>query len=117
MAEELGTGQVKARFLADALNKTLYTIITNCSKADGVRDYFHIGAIAYSGTAAQNGFRGPLASEPLHPVSQIADAPIRIETRMKKVVGANDEVVEQATKFPVWFDPTSRGKTAMCAGL
>jgi hypothetical protein len=117
MNQRFQSGQTKATFLADALNKTLYTIITNCSKADGVRDYFHVGVVAYSGTSAQNGFQGALATIPLHPVSRIADAPLRIENRVKKVVGVNDQVVEQAIKFPVWFDPTSRGKTATCAGL
>src|SRR5262249_21964559 len=36
MAQRLNGGQSKAAFLADVLNKTLYTLITNCSKADGV---------------------------------------------------------------------------------
>src|SRR5262249_16832711 len=45
MSHRLLSGQSKAAFLADVLNKTLYTIITNCSKADGVRDYFHVGVI------------------------------------------------------------------------
>src|SRR6185312_4970043 len=42
MNHRLNSGQSKAAFLADVLNKTLYTIITNCSKSDGVRDYFHV---------------------------------------------------------------------------
>ncbi len=47
MNHRLNSGQSKAAFLADVLNKTLYTIITNCSKSDGVRDYFHVGVVAY----------------------------------------------------------------------
>src|SRR5262245_61431204 len=46
MSHRLGSGQSKAAFLADVLNKTLYTLITSCSKADGVRDYFHVGVVA-----------------------------------------------------------------------
>jgi hypothetical protein len=46
MNQKLQGGQSKAAFLSDVLNKTLYTIITNCSKADGVRDYFHVGVVA-----------------------------------------------------------------------
>jgi hypothetical protein len=92
MNQRLQSGQTKANFLADALNKTLYTIITNCSKADGVRDYFYIGVVAYSGISARNGFHGALASEPLHPVSRIADTPLRIESRVK--IGATERRVE-----------------------
>jgi hypothetical protein len=117
MNHRLETGQTKARFLADVLNKTLYTIITNCSKADGVRDYFHVGVVAYSGLDARNGFQGALSVDILHPISRVAEMPLRIESRMKRVVGSNDEISEQPIKFPIWFDPQNRGKTSMCAGL
>jgi len=117
MSQRLSGGQSKAAFLADVLNKTLYTIITSCSKADGVRDYFHVGVVAYSGENARNGFAGKLAGEPLHVVSRLAEAPLRVETRTRKVAGANGDVVEQSVRFPVWFEPKSHGKTSMCAGL
>jgi hypothetical protein len=117
MNHQLRSGQTKATFVADALNKTLYTIITNCSKADGVRDYFYIGVLAYSGTGARNGFGGVLGHSILHPISRIAESPIRVEDRIKKVAGVNDDIIERTTKFPVWSDPYSRGKTSMCAGL
>jgi hypothetical protein len=70
-----------------------------------------------NGNNLENGLHGALAAEPLHPVSRVADMPLRIENRVKKVVVENDTVVERPVKFPIWFDPTSRGKTAMCAGL
>ena len=117
MSQRLSGGQSKAAFLADVLNKTLYTIITSCSKADGVRDYFHVGVVAYSGENARNGFAGKLAGEPLHVVSRLAEAPLRVETRTRKVADANGDVVEQSVRFPVWFEPKSHGKTSMCAGL
>ncbi|MEX2126902.1 MAG: vWA domain-containing protein [Xanthobacteraceae bacterium] len=117
MSHRLKSGQSKASFLADVLNKTLYTVITNCSKADGVRDYFHVGVVAYSGTDARNGFQGALGGEALHAISRLAESPLRVETRMKKVAGVNDNVVEQSVRFPIWFEPQSHGKTSMCAGL
>jgi hypothetical protein len=117
MGHRLASGQAKSAFLADVLNKTLYTLVTNCSKADGVRDYFDIGVIAYSGEGARNGFQGALGKQLLNAVSQIAEMPLRVETRQKKVRGERDEVLEQQVKFPVWFDPKNRGKTSMCAGL
>ncbi len=117
MSQRLSGGQSKAAFLADVLNKTLYTIIASCSKADGVRDYFHVGVIAYSGDEARNGFQGHLGDEPLQVVSRLAETPLRVETRTKKVAGPNGDVVEQSVRFPIWFEPRSRGKTSMCAGL
>jgi hypothetical protein len=117
MNQRLKSGVSKAGFLADVLNKTLYTIIANCSKADGVRDYFHVGVIAYSGEDARNGFQGALGTEALHVVSRLAEAPLRVETRSKKVAGLNGDVIEQSVRFPVWFEPQGHGKTSMCAGL
>jgi hypothetical protein len=117
MNQRLNSGQSKAAFLADVLNKTLYTIITNCSKADGVRDYFHVGVVAYGGKDASNGFQGALGEEPLHVISRLAEAPLRVETRTKKVAGLNGDVVEQQVRFPIWFEPRSQGRTLMCAGL
>jgi hypothetical protein len=117
MSQRLKSGQSKAAFLADVLNKTLYTIITSCSKSDGVRDYFHVGVVAYGGEDVSNGFRGELDGDALHAVSRLAEAPLRVESRTKKVAGPNGDVVEQPVRFPIWFEPRSRGKTSMCAGL
>src|SRR5438067_1042430 len=77
MNHRLNSGQSKAAFLADVLNKTLYTIITNCSKSDGVRDYFDVGVVAYGAKDAANGFQGALGEEPLHVISRLAEAPLR----------------------------------------
>jgi hypothetical protein len=118
MNQRLNSGQSKAAFLADVLNKTLYTIITNCSKSDGVRDYFHVGVVAYGGkNEAGNGFQGALGEEPLHVISRLAEAPLRVETRTKKVAGPDGDLIEQQVRFPIWFEPRSQGKTLMCAGL
>jgi hypothetical protein len=73
--------------------------------------------VAYGGDEARNGFQGALDGDGLHPISRLAEAPLRVETRMKKLAGANGDVVEQSVRFPVWFEPRSHGKTAMCAGL
>ena len=49
MDEITETGRSKADFVADVLNKTLYTLVTSCSKSDGVRNYFDVGVISYRG--------------------------------------------------------------------
>ena len=46
MDEITETGRSKAAFVADVLNKTLYTLVTSCTKADGIRSYFDVGVIA-----------------------------------------------------------------------
>ncbi len=117
MREKLETGRSKAEFVADVLNKTLYSLITLCTKADGIRDYFHLGVVAYSGTNARNGFKGTLSYKVLNPISTVANNPLRIEERLRKVRVEDGEVTQHRTKFPVWFEPKAQGKTSMCAGL
>jgi len=104
---------MKSEFVADVLNKTLYTLVTNCSKADGVRDYFDVGVIGYSGAGVTNGLGGSLASADLHPISAVADAPLQVEERVRAVDDGAGGVVEQKTKFPVWFEPRNEGGTPM----
>jgi hypothetical protein len=59
MDEQMTSGKSKAVFVADVLNKTFYTLVTNCTKADGVRNYFNVGVIGYGGTESDPVWVGP----------------------------------------------------------
>lgn len=117
MDEKTESGRSKAQFVADVLNRTIYTLITNCSKADGVRNYFDLGVISYGGSGVGTGFGGTLSGGIIHPINAIGDKPLRVEERLRKVDDGAGGIVEQKTKFPVWFDPTSSGGTPMRAAL
>ena len=117
MDEITDAGRSKAEFVADVLNKTLYTLVTTCSKADGVRDYFDVGVIAYSGSDVTSGFGGALAGSIVHPIRAIGEQALRVEERKKKVDDGAGGIIELKTKFPVWFDPKSLGGTPMRAAL
>src|ERR1041384_7692040 len=90
MDEITEAGRSKADFVADVLNKTLYTLVTSCSKADGVRNYF--------------GFGGDLSGGVIHPINAISEHTLRIEERQKKVDDGAGGIIELKTKFPIWFD-------------
>lgn len=117
MEEKMATGKSKADFLADVLNKTIYTLVTNCSKADGVRNYFDVGVIGYGGRGAAPGLGGSLSGKVIHPITALATSPLRVEDRKRLEDDGAGGVLERRVKFPVWFDPTSSGGTPMCAGL
>jgi uncharacterized protein YegL len=112
MDEKMGS-RSKADFVADVLNKTLATLVANCTKADGVRSYFDIGVIAYGGNGVISGLSGDL----IQPISKIWERPLRVEERTKKSDDGAGGIIDQRIKFPVWFDPTSSGGTPMCAAL
>jgi hypothetical protein len=117
MEERMGSGRSKADFVADVLNKTLYTAVTNCTKADGIRPYFDIGVIAYGGAGVTTGFGHGLSGDLLQPINKIAERPVRVEERVKKTDDGAGGIIDQKIKFPVWFDATGSGGTPMCAAL
>ncbi|MEQ1934184.1 MAG: vWA domain-containing protein [Fimbriimonadaceae bacterium] len=116
MDERMETEQTKAQFVADVLNKTLYQLVIRCTRADGVRNYFDVGVIAYGDTVS-SGFGGALGGGVLHSLSDIEANPLRIEERTKRVPDGAGGLVDQHTKFPVWFDPTASGGTPMTEAM
>lgn len=117
MDERMPSGRTKAEFVADVLNKTLVQIVTRCTRADGVYDYFDVGVVAYGGRGVAPGFGGALGSGYLHPLSAIEANPLRIEERRKKVDDGAGGLVEQTVKFPVWFDSVNYGGTPMSEAM
>ncbi len=119
MSDEIGAGEAvsrKADVLADAINRVLDELIIKCGKDDGIRDYFHVGAIGYGATVA-SAWAGPLARQDIVPISQIADHPARTEQRRKKIFDGAGGLVEQTVNFPIWIDPVANGPTPMCQAL
>jgi hypothetical protein len=108
-----GAGKRKAESVADAVNRLLQALVLRCAKSDGVRDYFHIGVLGY-GTGVAPALGGALAGRRLVTISEVANQPLRVEERTKKVDDGSGGVVAQTVKFPVWFEPVAGGKTPMC---
>jgi hypothetical protein len=109
-------GKSKAEGVADAINRLLQNLVLKCAKSEGIRDYFHIGVIGY-GAAAGPAFGGTLAGQGLVPISTLANAPLRVESRTRKIDDGAGGILEQKFKFPVWFEPAAKGKTPMCKAL
>jgi len=106
----------KAEGVADAINRLLQNLVLKCTKGDGIRDYFYVGLIGYGGRLG-SALSGALASQTVVPVNAIANNPLRVEQRTRKVADGAGGIIEQSFKFPVWFEPTARGRTPMCAAL
>ena len=117
MSDKMVAGRSKAEFVADALNRTLMNLVTRCTKAEGVRDYFEIGVLGYGGNGVGNGFHGALGARVLNPISTIEQNPVRVEDRKKKMDDGGGGVLETSIKFPVWFEPKASGGTPMREAL
>jgi hypothetical protein len=108
----------KARVLTDVVNGLLQNLVLRCAKEEGVRDYFHIGVIGY-GERVQplvvptegHGVAG------LVPVSHLAEHPLRLEARIRRVSDGKGGHIEKSVRFPVWFDPHAKNGTPMCQAI
>ena len=118
MAEPFGAQpeKPKAQGVADGINRLLQNLVLKCAKAGGIRDYFHVGVIGYGGRVAW-ALGGQLAGQKLVPVSVLANHPLRVEQRSRKVDDGAGGLVEQQFKFPVWFEAVAQGRTPMCQAL
>jgi hypothetical protein len=109
-------GRIKAQGVADAINRLLQNLVLKCAKSEGMRDYFHVGVLGY-GSRVGPAFGGTLANRALVPITDIAENPLRVDQRVKKIEDGAGALVEQKFKFPLWFEPTAEGKTPMCQAL
>src|SRR5690606_8346070 len=121
----------KARVLADTVNRLLQNLILRCAKEDGVRDYFSVGVIGYGervqplirltdemledegdpGSGSGAGVAVAPGVAELVPVSALAERPLRVEERLRRVPDGSGDLTEQRAKVPVWFDPEARNGT------
>lgn len=114
MQDTLPSGSSKAAQLADVLNSTITNLIQRCTKANGVRDYFQIGAIGY-GSNVNNVFKGSLSGKILNPISEFMQNTLRVEQRTRK---SNDGAgSSEKVPFPVWYEPFAFGPTPMRGAL
>ncbi len=113
---QTASGDSKAKGLSDAINHWLFELVLKCTKSEGPRDYYHIGVIGY-GAQVGPAFNGSLAGKELVPISEIANSPARMEDRTKKVSDGAGGLVDQAVRFPIWFDPLANNGTPMCDAL
>lgn len=119
MQDPFGSGESskqKADGVADAINRLLQELVLKCARAEGVRDYYYVGVIGY-GAQVASAFSGSLAGRDLIPISEVANAPARIEERVKKVDDGAGGLVDQKIRFPIWFEPIANGGTPMCLAM
>jgi hypothetical protein len=101
-------GKSKAQGVADAINRLVQNLVLKCAKLDGIRDYFYVSVIGYGKNVA-SAFTGPLAGRWLVPIGEIANNPLRIETRTRMLDDGAGNLVEQTIKLPVWIEAVSDG--------
>src|SRR5215212_8599769 len=95
-------GKKKSEGVADAINRLLQNLVLKCAKSTGVRDYFHVGVIGY-GADVKPVLVGTSLGRPLLPISVVANAPLRVEQRTRKVDDGAGGLIERPFRFPGGF--------------
>ena len=115
MADPLNGDEVvrKADFVADVVNHTLHDLVIRCTKTEEVRNYYYISVIGY-GRNVNSALAGVLADRMTAPVAEVAEYPLRVETRFKRVPDGTGGIVEMPVRVPVWIHPVADGGTPMC---
>lgn len=116
MADRWNEHITKAQALADAVNRLLQETIIKCSKDEGVRHYFDVGVLGYSGDTVRDALSF-IPGGVLKPVYEIERHPLRLEERRKAIPDGAGGIIEQTVRFPIWFEPAADGGTPMCAAL
>ncbi|MEW6158084.1 MAG: vWA domain-containing protein [Verrucomicrobiota bacterium] len=109
-------GKRKCDSVADAINRLLHNLIIKCARGEGVRNFYEVCVIGY-GMSVAPAFSGALAGRDLVPLSEVANAPARVEERVRKVDDGAGGVINQKVKFPIWFEPVAKGITPMGQAL
>ncbi|MCX8033411.1 MAG: VWA domain-containing protein [Thermoleophilia bacterium] len=122
-----GSDYPKCVQVARLINDLLREIGLRCKKEDGVRDYFHVGVIGYSGSSASSALQfldrtelldgSELLAELILPISRIADNPVRVEELSELASDGRGGHFVQKVIRPVWLEPKAEGRTPMCEAL
>ena len=102
--------------VAEAINRLLYDLSLKCARADGIREYCHVGVLGYGKTVGP-ALGGALTGRNLVSIGEIANNPLRVEERMRSEDDGAGGLIQRRVKFPVWFEAQAQGKTPMAQAI
>jgi len=107
-------GKRKCDSVADAINGCCIISSSNAPAAKGAQ---FLRSVRHRYGEKVGVVQWQVGGRTLVPVSDVAQAPARVEERVKKIDDGAGGVIEQKVKFPVWFEPVAKGVTPMGAAL
>lgn len=118
MAEPLlfrGRTATKAEAVARITNDLLFELIERARRSDGVRDYYDVAVLSYSGDDEVRSLL-PDGRE-LISVAELAEGgiPVRRELVEHHLPGGGTALRE--VPLPAWIEPRAAGRTPMCEAL
>ncbi len=118
MAEQIrfrGRTTTKAEAVAAITNDLLFELIERARRDDGVRNYYDIAVLGYSGDDEVYGLL-PGGRESM-PVSELATYEPAIRTEVVEYRLPDGSISLREIPSPVWVEPHAAGQTPMCEAL
>lgn len=105
------TGPTK---IANIANELIRSLVLPCVRQEGVLDRYYVALLEYgkSSNPRLNRF-----GKDLIPISEVADNPIRVETKFRKCPDGSGGLIEEGFKVPVWIEPRSEPERCTCSAL
>ena len=118
MAESIlfrGRRLTKAEAVAGTTNELLFELVARARRSDGIRDYYDIAVIGYSG---DDEVRSLLPDgEELVPVSALAAREMPVRTEVIEHRLPDGSIALREIPAPAWIEPQAAGQTPMCEAL
>lgn len=110
-----GTETTKAEAVATITNELLFELIERARRTDGVRDYYDIALLRYSG---EDEVRSLLSGEfVFQSVTSLAELQPRIVTSHIECRLPNGSIGLRTTHRPTWIEPYAAGHTPMIEAM
>lgn len=116
MAEPLPkeVGRTKAEAVSEIANTLLYELVERARRSEGVRNYYDVAVVGYSGRGVKS-LLDP--HEWFIPISRLAKLQPEMKSRwVKRPHPAGGEVMQQVTR-PEWVKPCAEGTTPLYEAL
>jgi len=104
----------KAEAVAEVANALLTELLLRATREEGIRDYYDIGVIGYSG----DGVRSLLSADRrLVPVTALENSILRSRRRTAERRLPDGEAALTTAECPEWIEPRAEGQTPMYEAL
>lgn len=110
-----GRQTTKAEAVATVTNDLLFELIERARRSDGVRDYYDIAVIGYSGDDEVASLLP--GGDGLIPVSVLASRPIPMRTETIEHRLPDGSIALREIPSPAWIEPRAAGQTPMYEAL
>lgn len=114
---QVGAGKKKSEMVATILNALLHEFVRVNTVGQIIKPRAEVAVLGYEGGRAHPLLGGDPDATAFVALPELMNSTLRLDTRMRREVDEDGQVVEIPVHFPIWVDPHVGTATPMCAAL